>query len=226
MIRSIFISHHFDDKGNKLAEFVKALVISHNIQPITGRRLEGQPLSNGVKNKICDCQATIVLLTNREEGRNNQWVRDERAYADGKNHEIITLLDEGLFEDGMYSDNERLRIDWHQLHLCILDLSETIRSWKIKKGNNLKLLIQPDSVSDQIMNNYDNIIVRYKIRACDSFSQVSWTIIQARPEIGGATISIPGVKDNDLIEIEVNVNNEIWASPAINPNVMVKLKKR
>lgn len=226
MIKSIFISHHFDENGNKLAELVKSLVISHNIQPITGRRLEGQVLSSGVKKKIDSCQATIVLLTNREEGKNNQWVRDERAYADGKKHYVISLLDSGLYDEGMYANNERLRIKWDALHKCLLDLSETIKLWKIKKGNNLKLLIQPEEISKKISKNYDDAMIKYKIREENNFGQVEWQNTWARSEVGGATINIPGVKENDLIELEVKINGETWASPAINPNVMVKLEKR
>lgn len=227
MIKSIFISHHFDDKGLELAESVKALVSSHNIQPVTGRRLEGEVLSNGVKSRIDTCQATIVLLTNREEGKNNQWVKDERAYADGKNHSIISLLDKGLYDNGMYSSNERLRIEWDSLHKCILELSETIKKWKKRKGNNLKVLIQPEEISKKISDNYEDAIIKYKVMDKEDFdTDVSWKNTKARRNVGGATINISGVKENDQIEIKVQVDGETWTSPVINPIAMVKLEKK
>ena len=71
MLKSIFISHHFDPPAIELADAVARLVRSHNLKPITGRRLMGEPLSIGVKRKMKSCQATIVLLTNRDEGRTN-----------------------------------------------------------------------------------------------------------------------------------------------------------
>jgi len=225
MIKSIFISHHFDEKGLELAESVKALVSSHNIQPVTGRRLEGEVLSNGVKSRIDNCQATIVLLTNREEGKNNQWVKDERAYADGKNHNIISLLDKGLYDEGMYSNNERLRIEWDALHKCILELSETIKKWKKKKGNNLKVLIQPEEISKKISKDSGNARIRYKVLDSNDYdTDVSWKDTRVRINPGGATINIPGVKENDQIEINVQVDGETWTSPVINPIAMVKLE--
>lgn len=227
MIKSIFISHHFDDTGNRLAELVKALVISHNIQPVTGRRLEGEVLSNGVKSRIDNCQATIVLLTDREEGKSNQWVIEERAYADKQEHSTITLLEKGLIDSGMYSNNERLRIDWTALHICLLELSETIKLWKRTRGNNLKILIQPEEISKKISDNYDEAIIRYKVLDSNDYdAEVSWKDAKARRNPGGATIKIRGVKEKDQIEIKVVVDGETWTSPVINPIAMVKLEKR
>ena len=228
MLKSIFISHHFDDKGMKLAEAVSRLVASHNIKPVTGKRLEGQVLSYGVKSLMENCQGTIVLLTNREEGKNSQWVKDERAHAGGLKHNLITLLDEGLYDEGMYSNNERIRIKWNQLHTNLLDLSETINHWKYSGGNDIKLLLQPDEVSETISNLVDNYPIKYRIwRNNENVPNKSpgWNHIIARPEQGGATIFIQDVKENDLIEVEANINGNRWTSPAANPNVMVKLKK-
>ncbi len=227
MIRKIFISHHFDEKGRKLAEHVKALVRSHSIKPITGERLAGQELSQGVKRLLDKCQATIVLLTDREEGKNNQWVKDERSYADGKNHYFTTLLDKGLSDQGMYSNYERIPILWDELHLTILDLSETIREWKRKEGNDLKLLIQPKTLSDKVSQDYENILFRYKKRAVDDDEDASWKDVKARPDPGGIMIKIPKVKDEDLIEeIRTSVDGETWTAQAVIPNAKVELKKK
>ncbi len=226
MIRKIFISHHFDEKGKKLADFVKTLVGTHNIRPVTGERLGGQGLNRGVKDLLDQCQATIVLLTDRAEGKDNQWVTDERAYADGKNHYFITLLDEGLYDTGMYSNYERIRIKWNELHLNILDLSETIKQWKKKEGSDLKLLIQPKTLSDIVLDSYDEVLFRYKKRAVDDDTEAHWQDVKARPDPGGLMIKIPKVKDDDLIEvIKTSIAGETWSAKAVIPNAKVELKK-
>ncbi len=49
MLQSIFISHHFDDDAKELAGLVTRLVSSHNLRPVTGKRLAGKPLSQEVR---------------------------------------------------------------------------------------------------------------------------------------------------------------------------------
>ena len=231
MISKIFISHHFDDFGMNMAGLVERLVKSHGIQVRHGKRLQGQVLSQGVKELIDECDATIVLLTDRDEGKTNQWVKDERAYASGKGHRIITLLEKGLFDDGMFSNNERIRIDRDKLEECLLNLSTNISLWKYSSGKNIRLLLQPDSISNTISNQVQHIPIRYRIwrdsnGAPDGVADVpNWTSIFARPDPGGATILLKGIKKDDLIEVETMINGERWASRAANPNVTVKLAK-
>ena len=93
MLENIFISYHFDDDAQKIADKVKRLVVSHKIKPVDGERLGGANLGDGVKDKINDCQAIIIILTKREAGKTNDWVRDERAYAEGRKLKIITLIE-------------------------------------------------------------------------------------------------------------------------------------
>ena len=229
MLDSIFISHHFDDKAIELAEHVQRLVISHKINAVTGKRLAGQQLSPAVRQKIDKCQASIVLLTDRDEGKTNQWVRDERAYALGKQHQIITLLDNGLKDEAMFSDFEKITIDYDNFHLNLLYLSETISIWKDMAGQKMKLLLRPKEISKQIANNIGQFPIQYRIWSEEHYEANAgpqWRNVVPRPEEGGATLYLKGIQPGDMIEVEANINGAKWGSAAANHNVIVELKKR
>ncbi len=229
MLENIFISYHFDNDAKEMAEKVRRLVVSHNIKPVTGERLGGESLRQGVKEKIDECQAIIIILTNREQGRTNNWVRDERAYAEGKGLKIITLIESGVNENGMFNERERLRVNTNGNELPILELSETINFWRNSLGDVKKLLIRPKDVSESISNSIGNNTIRYRIWKSKNYRdnmEPNWSNIIPTPEEGGATIYIPGIRSKDLIEIEANVKNTRWGSPAANHNVIVELKKK
>ena len=229
MLKKIFISHHFDNDAKELANDVIRLVKSHNIQVETGERLAGQSLDNGVKKIMESCQATIVLLTERPEGLNNNWVKEERAFAAGLKHDTITLLNREINNDGMFSNNEYIELNSERFHQNLLDLSETINIWKSNRGKSIELLIRPEQVSSKISNNIDQFPIKYRIwknQRGNTNTAPNWTTIIATPSVGGATVFLPNVKEDDLIEFEIFLNGEKWASPAANHNVIVELSKR
>ncbi|MEM9545550.1 MAG: hypothetical protein AAGA77_06230 [Bacteroidota bacterium] len=229
MLNKIFISYHFDDQARQLANKVQRLVISHNLIAVTGERLGGEQLSKGVQNRISECQAIIIILTKREAGKTNDWVKDERAFAKGKNLEVITLIEKGLDDKGMFTSMERLKIDFSTNDYKLLELSEEIGIWKGKLGSLKKLLIRPKDISEKISNSIATHPIRYRIWKSEDYNsrvEPTWEPITPRPEEGGATLLIPRVRESDLIEVEATVNAGIWGSPAANHNVIVELKKK
>ena len=204
-------------------------MVSHKIKPVDGERLGGANLGDGVKDKINDCQAIIIILTKREAGKTNDWVRDERAYAEGRKLKIITLIENGLDDKGMFTDRERLRIDVNKQELKILELSETINHWRNVLGNVKKLLIRPKDVSESISNSIGDNPIKYRIWKSKHYRdniEPNWSNVIPAPEEGGATLYIPGIRNKDLIEIEATVSAEKWRSPAANHNIIVELKKK
>ena len=229
MLENIFISYHFDPEAREIAEKVKRLIVSHDIKPVTGERLGGENLAQAVTEKIDECQAIVIILTEREQGRTNNWVRAERSYAEGKGLRIITLIETGVDDSGMFSARERLQININDNDLKILELSETISFWRNSLGNVKKLLLRPKDVSENISNSIGNNTIKYRIWKSKHYRQniePNWSNIIPTPEEGGATIYIPGIRNKDLIEIEALVENTKWRSPAANHNVIVELKKK
>ena len=229
MLSKIFISYHFDDEARLLANKVQRLIKSHNLISETGERLGGEHLSIGVQEKISRCQAIIVILTKREQGKTSDWVKEERAFAKAKNLEVITLIEDGLSDNGMFTSMERLKINFGINDYKLLELSEEIGIWKGKLGTLKKLLIRPKNISEKISNAIGANPIRYRIWKSEDYdtrTEPSWETITPRPEEGGATLLIPRVKESDLIEVEAIVNAKTWGSPAANHNVIVELKEK
>jgi hypothetical protein len=220
-MKKIFLSYHFDPQIVPLANNVKRLINSHDLMPVDGERLAGQPLTEGVKNAIKACEAMIILLTKREEGRSNDWVKHERTTAYNFNIPFIAVIENGVVNNGPFEAFEYINYDSEDFLEPILKLSETIFKWKLQIGNMVEAYLEPDEIADKVRENLDREeVVRY--RFFDERVQWSeWMKPVIKPTAGGISLYLNGVKKNSEIQVQVRTNDKSWNSDVINQNLRI-----
>lgn len=206
----IFLSYHFDEQGRELADLVERLIHSHGIQPVNGRRLAGEPLRDEVQKRIAKCDGLVCLLTEREAGRTNQWVRDERAYAEGQGKRVIALVDDRLDVGGMFADKERLEFAHNDLATVLLKLSETLGQWRQEGGRVVPLRLEPDKAAQLAIDGGEFVRIRYRFWKRDEASD--WHEATAVPREGGVLIYLKGVSEDVSVEISLEGQNTTWRS--------------
>ena len=205
----IFLSFHFDDAGKALADSVERLIRSHGILAVTGERLDGELLSDGVKNRIKECDAVVSLLTERDEGRADRWVVEERAYADGLGKWIAAVVQEGLEVGGMYQQNERIKFKPDAPQQCFLEISELLGSWKRKSGRFIRIQIEPQAAAALAAGD-ENATVRYRFWERDRCTD--WQETRAVPRAGGVIVYLKGATEEVEVQVEVVCGRTIWRS--------------
>ena len=206
----IFLSYHFDDEGRALADLVERMIFSHGIKPESGRRLAGESLSQEIKKRIARCDGLVCLLTEREAGQTNQWVHDERGYAEGLGKRVIALVDERVDVGGMFSDRERLQYDRKNPLPALIRLSETIGDWRSQGGRIVPLQLEPDDAAEVARSGGEFVKIKYRFWARDDATE--WREARAVPTPGGVLIYLKGVLDDVRIEICMEDQNTKWRS--------------
>ncbi len=228
----VFLSHTFRNSDRELVEQVEALLSSHDVQMVTGRRLAGQAVDDEIFRRIEETDALVAVMTRREtlgdaaEGRftTHPYVRDELNHARAKEKLSIAILEQGVEIEGAYRDRERIAFDRAQPLPTFLALSESLRQWKQALGQTAILRIMPSSIAGELAQGDGQIQCRYRFRR--DGRPTDWLDGHPYPEAGGVTLYVNGVVSlRDLIEIEIRRDgNRAWWSEATPQYIPVQLE--
>jgi hypothetical protein len=227
-VKKIFLSFSFRDADRELVGMVDQLVESHNIARNTGQRLEGQPLTDAIREKINHSDGLIALLTRRDlrdDGgwTTHDWVRDELNFARQAEIQAIALLEDGVVMSGAFGEHERLEFSRDQLPDALLALSATIGLWKRRAGRQVKVSI----VADDLVSNARFLggLMKVEYRFIVGGEVKPWLPVTPLLEVGGPAVYLPGAQDGFLIQLQVKDGPDQWISPATPQMIEIRLDK-
>ncbi len=224
-MKRIFFSYHFDPEIQPLVAYLKRLIASHGLEPVEGRRLGGQPLAQGVKNLISTCDAMVLFLSRREENLTNDWGKAERALAYSEGKPFISIIEQGVTNNGPFEAFEYIFYDSDNFIDPLLSISETISKWKIDLGELIEAFVEPPEVEDVIRENFDRErVVEYRfLNESTGINWTEWREATVIPKAGGVSVYLPGVKKDADIQIKVTANGRTRISNFINQNIRIPI---
>lgn len=207
----LFLSFHYDEAGKRLADLVQDLVASHGLLVVTGERTGGGALSQGIKNKIDNCDGLICILTERELGLNRDWVRDERAFADGNGKRVLSIVQAGSGDGGMYGAHEQIRYDPRDPLPGFLKLSGIIGEWRRESGRFVRAILEPSDVGAHSHEQHARLQYRCWKREVPS----AWRDAVSHKNGHRETVAfLKDVPETALVEIRLSHNGRVWESGA------------
>lgn len=219
----IFLSYHFERVGSTLANQVQQLASSHGLLVLTGERLDGGQLSQAIKDKIDSCDGLICLITERVDDLDRDWVRDERAYADGRGKRVLSIVQFGSEDGGMYGAHEQIRIDPQDPLQAFLKLSDTIGNWRRLDGRFITAKLQPNDVA--ALAHDPNTQIQYCLWERDS--QSDWRPAVAKRTGHRETLAfLKDVPETAQVEIKLVRSGKVWESGALDQHLSVQLEAR
>ena len=220
-MENIFLSHHFDRKVEPFVANLKRLIESHDLEVIDGHRLEGRQLTDAVAERIKSSDAMIVVLSKRAEGKTNEWVLHERSTAYNNKIPFIAVIEEELDDNGPFQAFEFIRYSQDNLVESLLKVSETIFRWKLRLGEQIEALLEPDEIVSAVRSNLGNKdTVKYRFfNRKDGWTD--WKPALIKPQSGGISLLMDGVNKNTEMQIQVTANNRIWTSDVVNRNLRI-----
>jgi len=224
----IFLSFSFNH-GLELTRAVERLFASHEITPITGRRLGGEPVDARVEEKILGADALVSLLTKKTtvapgEPPFSQSVLQEYYIAQNRRMRAIAVVEDGLqFQD--MSNRERIKYDPAQPIEAILSISETIAEWRREMGQELKVQILPSTLADNLGTDQQ---LSCSHRLLERDISTPWKEVTAIPEEEGTFVYLRGVRAGQRIQLRVMEKQQTvtWQSLARSPWTAVQLKEQ
>jgi hypothetical protein len=211
-VDSVFLSFHYDKAGRKLANLVENLIYNHGIKPVTGERTAGGSLAGGIERKIKDCGGLICLFTERENDLNRSWLRDERAYAFGAGKSILTVVQRGSSDGGMFAGDKRIDYDPDAPLQAVLELSDALGSWRREGGRFVTALLEPSDLVS-VHAHEQSAELRYRCWQSDQASDWKPAVTQ---KIGHKqTVAfLKGVPEGAQVEVKLSHNGHVWESGA------------
>jgi hypothetical protein len=227
-MRSMFVAQWFDGKDRDLVTQVGEILYSHGMGYVTGRVAGGGHLDDAIKQKITACDGLVALATRREElagggWTTHPWVMSEFEYAKGQSTHVIALVEGGVRWEGMHAGHEYIPLERERVSEALLRLSRTLGEWKENAGKLVKLRVHPDELAERLKNAGPRF--RCRCRFLERGNHSDWRDITLVPEPGSVFLYVPGVRDSQLIEVEVRSDNETWRSPATPQFMPIELER-
>lgn len=102
---NIFVSYAFNDDNRWIEELAIPLIKSIGFDVVTGRRLEGDIIPEGVEARIDQCRGCVGFTTRRAKLGNgkystHQWVLDELATARARHLTVVEVRDDAVQVEG------------------------------------------------------------------------------------------------------------------------------
>lgn len=217
----LFLSYHYDEAGKRLANLVQDLVASHGLLVVTGERLGGGPLSRGIQQKIDACDGLICLLTERELDMNRDWVRDERAFAEGRGKRILSLVQNGSSDGGMYDADEQVRYEPDDPLPAFLKLSGVIGDWRRESGRFVRAVLQPNEIGSHLHEPH----ARLQYRCWKRDESSDWRDAIAQKTGHRETVAfLKDVPETAQIEVRLSHNGKVWESGARDQLLNIRLE--
>jgi hypothetical protein len=226
---NIFLSFSFRDEDKELVELLQTLLRSHSVRPVTGRVLNGEPVTPAVLKKVEACDGIIALMTRRDrvDGRGDEWhthpwVRDEITHGRAHGIRSIALVEDGVRVEGAYAENERIPLSRGAPLDAFLRLTERLSNWKRECGRTLQAKILPPTLAHGIRN---DPAWKCWYRFWAHGQAGDWIEGNLVPVEGGTQLFIHGVQDDsNLVEVEIRKNNvTVWRSPATSQYITISL---
>ena len=209
-----------------IEEFVIPIIESYDIKVVTGKELEGQPLTSGVQGRIADCDAGIFFTTRRENTAGDKWstsdwVIDEIKHAHSLNKTVIEIREIGVdYSNKINEPREYIKLDPNNRLKAVSKLALTLS--RLRRLS-FKIRLTPEAFiaslrqSLLLPNGYD---CRYLIRqgGIIIFKSPKTEIGSEGPElyIYAHDLDADWLTEPDtFIEVTVTTQQEQWVSSGI-----------
>lgn len=104
MIRTAFVAHGFDKKGEDYARKVADFLRLVGIEPITGQPFEPNNVSDKVRRRIDDNASFFAIGTPQDD---QTWIIQETTYAESRDKYPFLLIESGTtLKQGLLGDRE------------------------------------------------------------------------------------------------------------------------
>jgi len=235
-VKTAFLSFHFDRPDKDVAAQVQTLAESQDLRPITGEHLGGGQIAPEVEKRIRNCDAFIaVAMPDPTQPRGAKfntydWIGSELAFARGQGKPTAILVHKDVeLGAGLYAGAERINYDPNDPLPSFLKLAATIGVWKSDAGRWVTLALMNDELLDAVdalAGDFQNTRCEFRLHRGNAPPPQDWTPSYLSGQVGATVAKIHGVQDDDLIEVRVTVNGQLYYSRAEPQLVKVQMKKR
>lgn len=150
----VFVSYAFNDTNKWVEDLVIPLAKALGFEVVTGQRLEGEPLINGVDERLRSCTGCVAFTTRRnkrEDGtwETHPWVVSEMTRARALHFKTVEVREDGVKIGDEAEAYVRLKYVPAERDRMLIDLAGVLATWIVKPVR-VQLVPPADSQQDFI----------------------------------------------------------------------------
>ena len=204
----IFVSYAFNDANKWIEDLVVPLIKALGYEVVTGQRLEGEVLIDGVDARLRGCTGCVAFSTRRDQRANGSyethpWVMSELTKARALGFKTIEVREDGVTIGNDADAYVRLKYREAERDRMLIRLAENLAAWKTRR---VRLRLDPPEAELQ----------DFMRCAARSVLTCTYELQQEDEEIGRGEAKIVRQTGACFVEIEV---------PATDVLVRISLKK-
>ena len=215
----VFVGFGYNDNDKWISEIIIPFIKELGCEVTTGEAMQGERLSEGVKDRIADCDACIGFLTKRGAKDANgyysthRWVIEELTLALGQDKAVFEIKEKGVDpQKGILGD--RQRFDFDDKTMVMLEIAKFISKEKSKFTHKTFILL-PSDFTEEIKPHLKSRDTRclYRFLYKGKFYEEEETKLEKlrQKELGIVVRKIPS--EEAQIEITIEGPNDIcWSS--------------
>lgn len=216
----IFVGWPYD--ADWIETYAIPIIESYGVEVITGKELQGQVITSGVRDNIASSDAAVFFTTRREDAgaywKTSDWVIDEVKHAKSiEKRRVLEIREAGVdYADKIHEARQYIIFQPEDRLGCLRDLAKAVSSWTVLS---FTLKLQPQ----EFITNARARLRRKEYRCSYMITRQGRELIK----INDVTIRRNGealvIYVNDLpseifsypdaqIEVEVEMGDEWWSA--------------
>ncbi|NVB42976.1 hypothetical protein G6O69_34460 [Pseudenhygromyxa sp. WMMC2535] len=227
-MQRIFLSYGFADQDGDLYKAALALIDSLGFDVVTGEVLSGS-LTEEIKQRIKGCWGLVALMTPREEQapgvwRTYNWVRDEYNFAYALDMPSVAVIQAGVEIKGSLAGGPvYIEYDPERPLPGVTRLTKLLALWKRKAGRRSRALLLPRDLAQKARGG--GASCRYRCFSNRDYCYSDWRDALLVFEPGGVVAHLDAIGEDQLVEVQLKLTSETWASVATPQDLRVELAR-
>jgi hypothetical protein len=211
----IFVGYGYHERDRWIEDLVLPLVRAFGFEPLSGKEIYGQRLSDGVKETIARSDALLGFATKRmdqdgSERGTHRWVTDELATAANIPIPLVEVREEGLAQGGIVGDRQYIVYKELERDKCLVEIATTLGIWRDTLPIRVKLI--PDDLVEEIWPNVRKPGFRCTYTLLEGLRESAAFPAKLLPIKGGLFVELRNVRSNTLVSVAVEYGGIVWSS--------------
>jgi hypothetical protein len=215
MSMKIFVAYGYNDRDRWVRELIFPIIEAFGGQVETGEELQGEIITEAVKEKIRRSDALIAFATRRTSSdpadrATHRWVTDELALAIAHNLPVVEVRERGVDQGGVAGNRQVITYDEKQRENCIVEVTKAIGKWC--QGVAVTMQLHPEEFVDEVRPLLRRPGFRCEYTLLEGSRTIGRQVADVLPIKGGLFINVRGVPRQALVQVNVVGDGISWTS--------------
>lgn len=213
----IFVGFGFRERDRWVKELVFPLIGAFSAQIESGEEIQGEQITDVVRQRIAYSQALIGFTTRRDRLDNgrwstHRWVTDELSHALAIKRPVLEVRESEVEpQGGIVGDRQFIPYEEKRRDVCLVEIAKVVGRW-MRVLTPVRLQLLPPDDASEIIGIYRQSGFKCQYRLLKQAEQTEPRAASLIPIKGGLFLEIVNVDPDALVQVEAEYHDRHWIS--------------